>query len=167
MVELDLDALRDPGEVGRVGQCKRVSTPIKELLQLFITPPRLGDVMVGKQTTIARDEKSRAKKVELQRRSLSLGLKGYHAPLVDQRFTGRIGSNTNDLPGIFILKFHDYVQQANTRSVFVNNRFSCPTLSLKPIQLILRLLKLPLERFVIRDARRCHFFANRLTLGFQ
>src|SRR6266498_149227 len=94
-VELGRDTLQRPWEVHRVRRGKRRSTPVEKLFQFVITPPRLGDVMIREETSIARYEKSCAKDVNLQRRPCSLYFERYHTFVVHLRLTCSIGGNTN------------------------------------------------------------------------
>src|SRR5260370_38189559 len=90
-VELGRNALKGPGEVHSVRRGERGSTPVEKLLQLLITPPRLCDVMIGEETSIACYEKSCAKDVNLQRRPGSLGFESHHPLVVDLRLAAGSG----------------------------------------------------------------------------
>src|SRR5258708_3795590 len=164
-VELGGDALKGPGEVHRVRRSKRGSTPVEKLFQFLITPPRLRDVMIRKETSIACYEKSCAKDVNLQRRPGPPCFERYHPLVVHLRLTRGICRHTNQLSGVFVPKLHDHMQQADARSVCVNNCFRDSPLILKPAQASLSLLKLLLEGFAI--AVRGYLPSDLFGLRFQ
>src|SRR5260370_4565469 len=123
--------------------------------------------MVGEYTSIACHEKSGAKEVKQQRRSCSLYSERHHPLFIHQGLTCGIRANTNYLSRVFIPKFHDHVQQADARTVGVNNRFSNPALVLQLVQALLSFLKLLFERFAICVGVRCDLFTNILGLPLQ
>src|SRR6266446_4531230 len=129
--ELGRNALRGPREVGRVRRSEYGSASVEKLFQSLITPPRLHDVVVCKEMSIACYEKPGAKDVKLQRRSRSLCFERYHPLVVHPRLTCGIRGDANYLSGIFVSKLHDHVQQADAGSVSVNNPFRDPALILE------------------------------------
>src|SRR6266566_1443829 len=94
-VELGRDALRGAGEVRRVRHGERGSASVEKLLQFLITPPWFGDVVIRQETSVACDEKSSAKVVELQRHPCSLCVERYHPFVVHAWLTRRIRRDTN------------------------------------------------------------------------
>src|SRR6267143_2098321 len=106
-VELGRDALRGPREVGRVRRSECGSANVEKLFQSLITPPRLHNVMVCKETSVACYEKPGAKDVKLQRRSRSVCFERDHPLVVHPRLTCGIRGETNYLSGIFVPKLHD------------------------------------------------------------
>src|SRR5579864_3687712 len=94
-VELGYDALRGPREVRRVRHDERGSTEIENLLQFHVTGPRLRNVTIREQTSVACYEKSSAKDVKLQRRSRSVSVERYHPLIVYASLTSGICSDTN------------------------------------------------------------------------
>src|ERR1700730_10965440 len=148
-VDLGRDALRDPGEVRRVRLGERISTLGDEFLQFLVSPPRLRDVMIREETSIPCHEESCAKEISLQRWSRSVCFERYQPLFVHQRLARSIRGNTNYLSGIFIPKLHHHVQQADAGAVPVNYGFRNPALSFQPVQAVLSLLKLLVERFAV------------------
>src|SRR6267142_323710 len=166
-VEPGRDALRVPGKVRRIRRGKCGSALVEKLFHCLITPPMLSDVVIREETSIACYEKSGAKNVKLERRSRSLCFERHHPLVVHERLTRGIRGDANYLSGDFVPKLHNHVQQADAGSVRVNYRFRDAAFVLKPVQAILRLMKLLLEGFAIRVPVRGHLFANLFGLRFK
>src|ERR1700692_1603327 len=163
-VELGRVALKRSGEIRRVGGDERGSTLVNKLLQFITAPPGLGDVMIGQETSVA-DEESGAKPGKLEGRSGPSG-RDRHRP-GGLRLAGGIRGDANKLAGIFVVKLHHHVQQADAGPVGVNNRFRDSILILKPAQASLRLLKLLLEGCATRIAGIRYFLTELFALRLQ
>src|ERR1700693_161915 len=162
-VDLGRGALKRSGEIRRVGSDERGRTLVNKLLQFITAPPGLGDVMIRQKTSVA-DKESGAKHVKLEGRSVPSCLDRHRPGVVRLRLAGRLGGDANKLAGIFVVKLHHHVQQADAGPVGVNNRFRNSTLILKPAQASLRLLKLLLEGCAIRIAGIGYFLTDLVAL---
>src|SRR6266853_4514405 len=94
-VELGHDAWGGPREVRRVRHDERGSTETENLLQFHVTHPRLRNVMIREQTSVACYEKSGAKEVKLQRWSRSVSVERYDPLIVYASLTRVVFSQRN------------------------------------------------------------------------
>src|SRR6202789_3609766 len=150
----------------RVGSDERGRTLVNKSLHFITAPPGLGDVMIRQKTSVA-DQESGAKHVKLEWRSVPSCLDRHRPGAVRLRLSVGIRGDANQVPGIFVVKLHHHVQQADARSVRVDNRFRDSPLILKVAQAGLRLLKLRLEGCAIRVAAIRYFLPQLFALRLQ
>src|ERR1700722_5113993 len=165
-VEQDPGTLSCSGKIRGVRSDERRRTLVNELLQFFTAPPGLGDVMIRQKPPVANEE-SGAKNVKLEGRSVPSCLDRHRPGAVLLRLAVGVRGDANQFAGIFVVKLHHHMQQADAGAVGMNNCFRDSILILKPAQASLRLLKLLLERWAIRIAGIGYFLTDLVALRLQ
>src|SRR5258708_18091777 len=102
-------------------------------------------MVIGDDCSVAADEKTSAKNVELQMGSCTSGIELHPALVIDLRFAEGIDGDLNGLSGLFVEELHHDVQQEDAGNVVVKDGFGDFDLFLQTFQSLLRLLILHMD----------------------